>query len=424
VLLVIVAVVNMTEPSVKKLAPFLRRRKRLTAYDVFSEFVNYSEDENGNQIADASGLLSKECYERWLSSRYPKPRAPEEGFQAALMNHYISKQGSKPFKPEVEASLRVLLQRRQVWECFEDTEKTIGINGILVLGYHESNSQIASSTQEEAVSSKRAAESAGFCDYRCENSSKTDILSEYNEETTSSESSNIIRHSTGKRVRHFASTRQKDKVYASEEEIGVVSFQGEQKYVDLAYELVERAEGQDQSLSAIFARVMLSTYRENLTTFLKYLDHTESVNLVSFPLFYSLDCNPDNNPVLKKSWMFPEHEQWIPDRPKSCFVCDMGFVIRSAESPEHIFEDEDPMNMPMSRYAGSSIEQALMYTHGMPSLKVRRKGWARRRIRLPGGRVKIVLLHTSIVPGVGIVTTLQDQSKEYERILSLPEAFY
>jgi hypothetical protein len=131
---------------------------RLTAMEIFHEFTEYYKDESGNLYVDASGIISRECYERWLSSRKKTPSRPEETFRKSILCHCTSSDGgSAPFSPEVEAALlKILRQPGKVWPCFQGKLDKhgkpirIGLKGLRATGYHEKKQE-----KEQSQAKKR-----------------------------------------------------------------------------------------------------------------------------------------------------------------------------------------------------------------------------------------------------------------------------
>ena len=63
----------------------------MSAIAVFLRFVSCDADGN----IDASRIVSRECYEKWLKSKEDKPpRDPEEAFRKAVTGHcsYLNKE--------------------------------------------------------------------------------------------------------------------------------------------------------------------------------------------------------------------------------------------------------------------------------------------------------------------------------------------
>jgi hypothetical protein len=69
---------------------------------------------------DCSGILTLECYQRWLETRAARPSHEAECFRKSLIAKVTRTDcGSAAFPPAVEAALLVLLRKRQVWPCFK-----------------------------------------------------------------------------------------------------------------------------------------------------------------------------------------------------------------------------------------------------------------------------------------------------------------
>ena len=143
------------------------------SYDVFLKFVRYFEKEDGTVRTDASGLLSKECYREWLTSRKSGmyfglswtsivfikclvPRMPGEAFRRALTAHCRGIDQRRPFPEDIEASLLIELRKKRRWPCFDDNPDVpglIGIQGFLSKGFHESRARRrVNSTQTSSMS--------------------------------------------------------------------------------------------------------------------------------------------------------------------------------------------------------------------------------------------------------------------------------
>ena len=56
---------------------------RMSSLNIFTKFV--SRDEHGK--VDISGILSRNCYDKWLKTRETPPRDPEEAFRKVITGH-------------------------------------------------------------------------------------------------------------------------------------------------------------------------------------------------------------------------------------------------------------------------------------------------------------------------------------------------
>eukprot|EP00516_Mucochytrium_quahogii_P004935 CAMPEP_0203752870 /NCGR_PEP_ID=MMETSP0098-20131031/6736_1 /ASSEMBLY_ACC=CAM_ASM_000208 /TAXON_ID=96639 /ORGANISM=" , Strain NY0313808BC1" /LENGTH=275 /DNA_ID=CAMNT_0050643237 /DNA_START=24 /DNA_END=851 /DNA_ORIENTATION=- len=106
-----------------------------TSMDIFEMFV--TTDENG--LVDASGILSKECYNAWLKSRKTSLKNPHLTFVQSVRGHVAGTKdvGRNPMPPGVEASLLRLIRQKKIWPCFEGTKAKYGSRGMKITGYHE-----------------------------------------------------------------------------------------------------------------------------------------------------------------------------------------------------------------------------------------------------------------------------------------------
>jgi len=135
-----------------------RSGSRMTAMEIFHIHTKWYTDPNGKLYVDASGIISRECYEQWLASRKKMPNRPEETFRKSILCHCTSSDGgSAPFQPEVELSLlKLLRQSGKVWPCFrgqidkDGKPVNIGLKGLRATGYHEKKAQ------QQSPAAKRA----------------------------------------------------------------------------------------------------------------------------------------------------------------------------------------------------------------------------------------------------------------------------
>uniref|UniRef100_A0A7S3LQI4 Uncharacterized protein n=2 Tax=Sar TaxID=2698737 RepID=A0A7S3LQI4_9STRA len=106
---------------------------RTTPYEVFMSFVKY--DDQGN--CETEHMVSKKCFDTWLATRLSLLRNPEESFRRSLLGHVIGSERRKPFPPDIEESLLIILRKPEVWQCFRGTDCKIGLRGFRNRGYHE-----------------------------------------------------------------------------------------------------------------------------------------------------------------------------------------------------------------------------------------------------------------------------------------------
>uniref|UniRef100_A0A7S2RJ50 Uncharacterized protein n=1 Tax=Mucochytrium quahogii TaxID=96639 RepID=A0A7S2RJ50_9STRA len=106
-----------------------------TSMEIFQMFITY--DAYGN--VDASGVISKECYNAWLQTRKSCLKNPELTFVQSVRGHITgTKEGGRnPLSPGAEASILKIIRQKKVWPCFQGTKAKYGSRGMNIAGYHE-----------------------------------------------------------------------------------------------------------------------------------------------------------------------------------------------------------------------------------------------------------------------------------------------
>ena len=124
------------ESGVSSLAP------KMTSMRVFREFMKRIPDpaDPKRMIVDASGIVSKACYEMWCSTRnlpFTDDYRAAKTFQRALTGHLSATDGRLPFSPEEEEAVLQVVRIKRVWPCFIGTSHVIGAKGFRSKGFHE-----------------------------------------------------------------------------------------------------------------------------------------------------------------------------------------------------------------------------------------------------------------------------------------------
>ena len=122
-----------------------------SALSVFRNYIKYNSDGK----LDVSGILTKECFDEWLTTRASEPKNLEEAFRKAVVGHCQGLWGRKPFPYKIEVELLKLLRKRRVWPCFAKSKHRIGIGGFRATRYWEKYSQ--KHRKIHSTSSKRTA---------------------------------------------------------------------------------------------------------------------------------------------------------------------------------------------------------------------------------------------------------------------------
>lgn len=92
---------------------------------------------NGKEHLDASGLVSRQCYDLWVNTRKTLPPNPEKAFQRSLSAHVTGVDGRVPFTQDEEEAVLRILRRKERWLCFEKSNTRFGQMGFRAKGYHE-----------------------------------------------------------------------------------------------------------------------------------------------------------------------------------------------------------------------------------------------------------------------------------------------
>lgn len=108
--------------------------KEESSYKIFERFIKYSQD---RQYCDASGIIGKACYQKWVKSRRQPPKVPHEAFRRAVTAHIRANDGRKPFPELAERSLLAELRKKKQWDAFRGTEMSVGVKGFSSEGFHE-----------------------------------------------------------------------------------------------------------------------------------------------------------------------------------------------------------------------------------------------------------------------------------------------
>jgi hypothetical protein len=149
-----------------------------TSHEIFMSFVRVLPC----GAVDGSGILSPECYQRWLETRAARPSHEAECFRKSLIAKVTRTDcGSAAFPPAVEAALLVLLRKRQVWPCFKGKLDPltgrpikIGSKGLRSLGFHEREQLEAKNAGQKASSDCCAAKRKAQCSPIAEEPSESD----------------------------------------------------------------------------------------------------------------------------------------------------------------------------------------------------------------------------------------------------------
>jgi len=96
---------------------------------VFLRHITTTVMSDGSVKVDASGIVSRACYEDWLSTRSLAIKAPEKKFQRIITCSVSGTDGRRPFSPLEEASVLEQLRMKRVWPAFAGSPFAIGSKG-------------------------------------------------------------------------------------------------------------------------------------------------------------------------------------------------------------------------------------------------------------------------------------------------------
>ena len=114
--------VSQASPTTKSLA-------YESSLKVFLRHVKTTVMSDGSVKVDASGIVSRACYEDWLSTRPHAIHAPEKTFQRIITCSVSGTDGRRPFSPLEEASVLEQLRMKRVWPAFVGSSFVIGSKG-------------------------------------------------------------------------------------------------------------------------------------------------------------------------------------------------------------------------------------------------------------------------------------------------------
>jgi hypothetical protein len=104
---------------------------------------------HGQVIINAEGIVSKGCYELWVSSRKQTHSKPGRAFQRALSAHVTATDGRTCFSKEEEEAILIVLRRKERWPCFEGSDHKMG-----AMGFREFHQQAAHFVLTQTISTQ------------------------------------------------------------------------------------------------------------------------------------------------------------------------------------------------------------------------------------------------------------------------------
>lgn len=109
--------------------PVAATRPYETSLKVFRRHLTTTTLPNGTVQVGAEGIISRACYEDWLSTRPRATSEPEKTFQRILTCCVSGTDGRQPFNPDEEDGVLKQLRLKRVWPAFADSDLSIGSKG-------------------------------------------------------------------------------------------------------------------------------------------------------------------------------------------------------------------------------------------------------------------------------------------------------
>jgi hypothetical protein len=128
---------------------------------IFRTYMHFVKLPDQSVVLDANGVVSKACFNEWVATRVVQTSSfdYEKSFQRALTAHLTGSDGRKPFNPEEEVAVLLVVRQKRTWcvcaggaeaeasasstdearqrPAFDPLKCTVGQQGFRALGYHE-----------------------------------------------------------------------------------------------------------------------------------------------------------------------------------------------------------------------------------------------------------------------------------------------
>ena len=125
--------VRASGPRLTSPASSLESTTKSLAYEsslkVFRRHIKTTVTPDGSVQVDSEGIVSRACYEDWLSTRPHSTSTPEQKFRRTLTCSVSGTDGRRPFSPLEEASVLEQLRMKRVWPAFVGSSFVIGSKG-------------------------------------------------------------------------------------------------------------------------------------------------------------------------------------------------------------------------------------------------------------------------------------------------------
>jgi hypothetical protein len=102
---------------------------RVASMIIFRTYLHFVKLPDQTVVLDASGVVGKACFNEWVATRVLQTSSfdYEKSFRRALTAHLTGSDGRKPFKPEEEVAVLLVVRQKQTWcVCAVDAEAEAG----------------------------------------------------------------------------------------------------------------------------------------------------------------------------------------------------------------------------------------------------------------------------------------------------------
>mmetsp|Transcript_22986 Transcript_22986/g.28219 ORF Transcript_22986/g.28219 Transcript_22986/m.28219 type:complete len:437 (-) Transcript_22986:101-1411(-) len=357
--------------------------RKKSSYQVFKEF--FPRKENGE--ADASRILSKECFDEWVSSRIPRPQKPEEGFRSAITGHLAGTGRRQPFPADIEETLLRIVRKKQIWECFSGTKVSIGLYGSKTKGYHEtrkasestcnSNNGISNEIESDTINAeipgsalvtlKRKRKRFRIKNHIAKREKPTDETNRFLVNLYCNAHNRYMETSSNSNVQRLNSWHEEITQNNGFDEILNINDTSTTKltnclkdHIDIypIQKVVQKvvnqlnflARSHPDSGAGRFSKSILQFYGRDIMTYMRrLLQH--GADIPSAPLYHMLNLNPDNDERLKRSFLLPSGiSGFYRNKIIGSFVLDKTMIIRESENAVPIF-GETCTSKPLQSYS-------------------------------------------------------------------------
>lgn len=405
----------------------------ITPYSIFNSFIKTSPSGK----IDASGIVSKECFDSWVASRKENVQHKEKAFRSALLGHLTGRDRRRPFTPEKERAILLVLRQKKVWPCFEGTDLKIGIYGIRksLQGFNERKSDPNFIKETKEIKAQRKLKNKTKAKLKKEKMEIKEMKKEHSSVDghvcafkTNNKRAHRLFHVTGplkkksawqmfettsdEISRHLSIVNEKAALADISENLY------DEEILASAFALVRLID--TPAASVIFPQMKASSI--HLLFKVKSLMNMKSKCVYNNALYCMLGMNVDNDPRFKKSFCFPTGELGLfdPNKPMAKVELDMGMVYKKAENTELVYH-RNPKDL-IGKHADtvgedlavSSLHRALLGIHGMPIFKSTGSVLVNRFLRNPAtGKTSIGLTQYKVINDKRITICTQDVSYRY-----------